>query len=250
MPFSEARDRLVAFGVSGDKAEPFWLAVRGNLDTLADAVDWWRILRPGRSGAGPLREGPRLLREAFDLLPPEPWDREPGRTGPTRQGGRPAARARRCSAAPAGAHRTSFRAGACRSIAACWVGKEHWPDDPEMMRPQPHAFQGLAAFFGLAPERNRRGPKPPFRTFECTESRKTPGKVPRTFRATRPAGRFPDIGLPCHDNGRRGERTSARRTRRRRLERLASFLNGGRRLLALPAPAFPAIAGNVAGHVG
>src|SRR5690606_14134514 len=35
MPFSEARDRLILHGVSGDRAEPFWLAVRGNLDRLA-----------------------------------------------------------------------------------------------------------------------------------------------------------------------------------------------------------------------
>ncbi|MCK1975238.1 hypothetical protein LNK20_21370, partial [Bacillus safensis] len=32
MPFSEAKLRLAASGISGDKAEPFWLAVRGNLD--------------------------------------------------------------------------------------------------------------------------------------------------------------------------------------------------------------------------
>ena len=33
----EARDRLAALGISGDQAEPFWLAVRGNLEKLADA---------------------------------------------------------------------------------------------------------------------------------------------------------------------------------------------------------------------
>jgi glutamyl-tRNA synthetase len=76
MPFSEARDRLAAFGISGDQAEPFWLAVRGNLEKLADAANWWRILRQGPEAEAELPEKDReFVREAFDLLPPEPWDR-------------------------------------------------------------------------------------------------------------------------------------------------------------------------------
>ena len=75
MPFSEARDRLAALGIFGDQAEPFWLAVRGNLEKLTDAVDWWRILRQGPQTEPEFSEKDRhFLREAFDLLPPEPWD--------------------------------------------------------------------------------------------------------------------------------------------------------------------------------
>lgn len=75
MPFAEARDRLMVLGISGDKAEAFWLAVRGNLDTLADAANWWRIL-----GEGPQEppefsgEDRAFLEQAFELLPEEPWN--------------------------------------------------------------------------------------------------------------------------------------------------------------------------------
>jgi glutamyl-tRNA synthetase len=77
MPFADVRDRLVAANVSGEQAEPFWLAVRGNLDKLGDAVEWWRILRYGPESQPELSEDDRqFVREAFELLPPEPWDRE------------------------------------------------------------------------------------------------------------------------------------------------------------------------------
>ena len=75
MPFSEARDRLMVLGISGDQAEPFWLAVRGNLDKLADAVGWWRILRDGPQEPQDFSTDDRaFLREAFDLLPEDPWN--------------------------------------------------------------------------------------------------------------------------------------------------------------------------------
>lgn len=77
MPFSEARDRLAAFGIIGDQAEPFWLAVRGNLDKLTDATNWWRIVHQGPDVLPDLPEADReYVRKAFDLLPPEPWNRE------------------------------------------------------------------------------------------------------------------------------------------------------------------------------
>ncbi|MEP9388292.1 glutamate--tRNA ligase [Mesorhizobium sp. KR9-304] len=75
MPFSEARDRLSAWGILGDQAEPFWLAVRGNLDRLADATVWWRIVKQGPEAAPELSEDDtEYVRKAFDMLPPEPWD--------------------------------------------------------------------------------------------------------------------------------------------------------------------------------
>ncbi len=77
MPFSEAKPRLAALGISGDKAEPFWLAVRGNLDRFKDAAHWWSIVD------GELPETPEFseedrafLREAFTLLPLAPWDHQ------------------------------------------------------------------------------------------------------------------------------------------------------------------------------
>lgn len=74
MPFSEAQDRLIVLGISGDKAEPFWLAVRGNIDLLSDAVGWWRILADGPQPAPEFSDEDRdFLQQAFDLLPEEPW---------------------------------------------------------------------------------------------------------------------------------------------------------------------------------
>jgi len=77
MPFSEAEPRLASLGISGDKAEPFWLAVRGNLDRFKDSAHWWSIVD------GELPEPPAFsdedrafLREAFSLLPPAPWDHQ------------------------------------------------------------------------------------------------------------------------------------------------------------------------------
>ncbi|MFI0845467.1 glutamate--tRNA ligase [Mesorhizobium sp. IMUNJ 23232] len=75
MPFAEARDRLAVLGVSGDKAEAFWQVVRGNIDTVADALPWWRMLRDGPAAAPEFSDEDRdFLRAAFDLLPEEPWD--------------------------------------------------------------------------------------------------------------------------------------------------------------------------------
>ena len=81
MPFDEARDRLAAFGIMGDQAEPFWLAVRGNLDKLTDATSWWRIVQQGPDVLPDFPETDReYVRKAFDLLPPEPWNRDTWKT--------------------------------------------------------------------------------------------------------------------------------------------------------------------------
>ncbi len=75
MPFEAARDRLLAYGIFGEKAEAFWLAVRGNLDRLPDAEPWWRIVTAKPEPGADLGEEDRaFLRTAFDLLPEEPWD--------------------------------------------------------------------------------------------------------------------------------------------------------------------------------
>jgi glutamyl-tRNA synthetase len=77
MPFSEARDRLSAFGILGDRAEPFWQAIRGNLDRLSEAAMWWRIVQHGPQKAPDLSmEDVEYVRGAFDMLPPEPWNRD------------------------------------------------------------------------------------------------------------------------------------------------------------------------------
>jgi glutamyl-tRNA synthetase len=71
-PFVAVEAALAALGIEGAKAEPFWLAVRGNLARLEDAAVWWRIVE------GPMarhvREDEALIETARGLLPPEPWD--------------------------------------------------------------------------------------------------------------------------------------------------------------------------------
>jgi glutamyl-tRNA synthetase len=75
MEFGEARERLAALGIEGAKAEPFWLAVRGNLDIFADAARWWRIVQDGPADKSGLpADDLEFVRSAFGLLPPEPWD--------------------------------------------------------------------------------------------------------------------------------------------------------------------------------
>ena len=77
MPFEKVRDRLVAFGIGGPQAEEFWLAVRGNLDRLADAAVWWRVVSQGTRPGIDFSDADRaFLDEAFDLLPEEPWNGE------------------------------------------------------------------------------------------------------------------------------------------------------------------------------
>lgn len=73
LPFEAVAPRLKALGVEGGEA--FWETVRGNLKTVAEAADWWRIatdpaFQPPASGP----EDAALLAEAAGLLPAEPWD--------------------------------------------------------------------------------------------------------------------------------------------------------------------------------
>jgi glutamyl-tRNA synthetase len=76
-PFEEVRERLALPGITGPKAEAFWLAVRGNIDCLSDTTIWWRIVEEGRGGDLHLdTDDLAFVRAAFDELPPEPWDRE------------------------------------------------------------------------------------------------------------------------------------------------------------------------------
>lgn len=75
MPFCEAQARLVALGISDARAEPFWLAIRGNIERMNDAAEWWGIVTSGLARPAELGDDDRqFVRDAFDLLPPEPWD--------------------------------------------------------------------------------------------------------------------------------------------------------------------------------
>jgi glutamyl-tRNA synthetase len=71
LPFELVRDRLAAHDIAGYKAQAFWLAVRGNLSTFLEVVDWWRVVE---GEIAPVVEDPELLAAAQDSLPEEPWD--------------------------------------------------------------------------------------------------------------------------------------------------------------------------------
>lgn len=71
LPYEAVRERLEALGLPSGGGEAFWLAVRGNLATLADAKFWWNVVH-GEITAAPA-DDPELLREAAAALPAEPF---------------------------------------------------------------------------------------------------------------------------------------------------------------------------------
>lgn len=72
--YADMRESLGSLGIEGPDAERFWLAVRGNIDRLADAAHWWRIVRDGPRPRPELSpEDSAFVAAAIDLLPPEPW---------------------------------------------------------------------------------------------------------------------------------------------------------------------------------
>ncbi len=75
LPFAAVAGRLEASGISGPDAEPFWLAVRENIDRLEEAAAWWRIVREGPAPDAAVAEEDReFVAAALELLPAEPWD--------------------------------------------------------------------------------------------------------------------------------------------------------------------------------
>jgi glutamyl-tRNA synthetase len=68
-PYEKIADGLAALGVGG--GEDFWLAVRGNVTVLSDALEWWQVVE---GPVTPVIEDAELCAAAADLLPPEPWD--------------------------------------------------------------------------------------------------------------------------------------------------------------------------------
>jgi glutamyl-tRNA synthetase len=68
-PYEKVADGLAALGVGG--GEDFWLAVRGNVTVLSDALEWWQVVE---GPITPVIEDEELCVAAAGLLPPEPWD--------------------------------------------------------------------------------------------------------------------------------------------------------------------------------
>ncbi|MCC6598161.1 MAG: glutamate--tRNA ligase [Alphaproteobacteria bacterium] len=69
-PFAAIQERLAAIGLPGVD-EAFWLAVRPNLETLADIKEWWQV---AHGPVQPVIEDSEFIAQAATLLPPVPWD--------------------------------------------------------------------------------------------------------------------------------------------------------------------------------
>ena len=74
LEFADVEPRLAALGISGDKAEAFWATVRGNIDHVQDAAQWWEIVnRTAPFSDAVADEDKDFIAQAFDLLPESPW---------------------------------------------------------------------------------------------------------------------------------------------------------------------------------
>lgn len=68
LPYEDIENRLSDSRKGG---EEFWLAVRGNLELLSDAEDWWHV---ATGAIEPVIENEDVTNAAAELLPEEPWD--------------------------------------------------------------------------------------------------------------------------------------------------------------------------------
>ncbi len=67
-PYESVAGRMEAAGITGGEA--FWLAVRGNIETVADAAIWWQVVQ---GPLAPVVENADFLAKAAEVLPQEPW---------------------------------------------------------------------------------------------------------------------------------------------------------------------------------
>ncbi len=68
LPYATVADRLAALGSGG---EGFWLAVRGNLARIEEALDWWRIVN---GPVTPVIDDESVVKAAAETLPAGPLE--------------------------------------------------------------------------------------------------------------------------------------------------------------------------------
>ena len=77
LSYDSVRERLEALEIVGRKAEPLWLAARGNLEKFLDIAEWWQVVE-GEIAPNPLAPEfalePEFCAAAQAALPPEPLD--------------------------------------------------------------------------------------------------------------------------------------------------------------------------------
>jgi glutamyl-tRNA synthetase len=71
LSYESVRDRLAALDIVGHKAEPLWLAARGNLEIFGDIATWWAVIE---GEIAPHGLDADFARAAAEKLPREPWD--------------------------------------------------------------------------------------------------------------------------------------------------------------------------------
>lgn len=71
LDYAQVAPRLASLGAHGDQT--LWLAIRGNLEKLPDALIWSRVVDGDATYHVDDNER-ALVRQALSLLPPEPWD--------------------------------------------------------------------------------------------------------------------------------------------------------------------------------
>jgi len=75
--YAQVADRLAAMDIDGPKAAAFWTAVRNNIDFVPEAERWWNVVEQGPEDEAELDPQDReFVRDAFALLPPDPWGRD------------------------------------------------------------------------------------------------------------------------------------------------------------------------------
>jgi glutamyl-tRNA synthetase len=72
MPLSAVATEVRAAGVPDALAEPFWATVRGNIATLAELPEWWRVFA-GHATPKVAPEDEGFVRDALSLLPEPPY---------------------------------------------------------------------------------------------------------------------------------------------------------------------------------
>jgi glutamyl-tRNA synthetase len=69
LDFAAVKDRL-----PDNATEPFWLAIRGNLDLLTEARAWWDVINGDIAAPTLEPEEQKIAAAALAALPAEPWD--------------------------------------------------------------------------------------------------------------------------------------------------------------------------------
>jgi glutamyl-tRNA synthetase len=73
LPYEAVAPRLAQSGISGELAEPFWHALRGNVTRWDDLAGWWKIVTEGADMlVDP--EDAEFVETAFAMLPELPFD--------------------------------------------------------------------------------------------------------------------------------------------------------------------------------